>query len=353
MSALYRLVGPVLRGLDPETAHNLTLLALELGLAGKAPDVSGDSLRVSIAGLNFPNPVGLAAGFDKDARVPDQMLALGFGFVEVGSVTPKGQSGNPKPRIFRLVEDEAVINRLGFNNGGMDAAALRLERRNRSNGLVGVNIGKNKTSLDAVEDYQLVFEKLAPLADYVVVNVSSPNTPGLRDLQAVESLRPLLTRLFEARSNLSGVASRPPIFLKLAPDLAIDDAIAAADLADACGMDGLVISNTTIDRPETLRAENKRETGGLSGRPLFEKSTEVLRQVYRSQGHKLPIVGVGGVASAQDAYAKIRAGASLVQLYSALIYQGPGLISSVVDGLENLVERDGFANVMEAIGIDT
>lgn len=352
MSVLYRLVGPVLRGLDPETAHNLTLRALELGLAGKASNRSRVSLQVSVAGLTFLNPVGLAAGFDKDARVPGRMLALGFGFVEVGSLTPKAQSGNPLPRIFRLAEDEAVINRLGFNNGGMDAAAARLEQRNRSYGLVGVNIGKNKTSPDAIEDYQLVFEKLAPFADYVVVNVSSPNTPGLRDLQAVESLRPLLTRLFEVRSNLSGEISRLPIFLKLAPDLAIDDAIAAADLAAACGMDGLVISNTTIDRPEFLRSSNKLEAGGLSGRPLFDKSTELLRQVYRAQGSRLPIVGVGGIASAQDAYTKIRAGASLVQLYSALIYQGPGLVSSIVDGLEKLVADDGFANVAEAIGID-
>jgi dihydroorotate dehydrogenase len=352
VSALYRLVGPVLRGLDPETAHNLTLRALELGLAGKATNRSRVSLQVSVAGLAFPNPVGLAAGFDKDARVPGRMLALGFGFVEVGSLTPKAQSGNPLPRIFRLVEDEAVVNRLGFNNGGMDAAATRLKQRNRSDGLIGVNIGKNKASLDAIEDYQLVFEKLAPFADYVVVNVSSPNTPGLRDLQAVESLRPLLTRLFEVRSNLSGEISRLPIFLKLAPDLAIDDAIAAADLAAACGMDGLVISNTTIDRPETLKSSNKLETGGLSGRPLFDKSTELLRQVYRAQGSHLPIIGVGGIASAQDAYTKIRAGASLVQLYSALIYQGPGLVSSIVEGLEKLVAEDGFANVSEAIGID-
>ncbi len=352
MSGLYRLVGPVLRGLNPETAHNLTLRALELGLGGKAANVSRESLHLSVAGLTFPNPVGLAAGFDKDARVPGRMLMLGFGFVEVGSLTPKPQSGNPKPRIFRLVEDQAVINRLGFNNGGMDAAATRLADRDRSKGLVGVNIGKNKTSTDAVEDYQLAFNKLALLADYVVVNVSSPNTPGLRDLQAVESLRPLLTSLFQSRANLQEGTSRPPIFLKLAPDLAVDDALAAAHLAAECGMDGLVISNTTIDRPVTLKSPNRQESGGLSGRPLFDKSTELLRRVYRTSGGQLPIIGVGGVASAQDAYEKIRAGASLVQLYSALIYQGPGLVGSIVDGLDKLVAQDGFVSVTEAIGID-
>jgi dihydroorotate dehydrogenase len=350
---LFRLVGPALRALDPESAHNLTLCALEMGLVGgMRTGLPSPALQTSCLGLSFPNPVGLAAGFDKDARVPEQMLRLGFGFVEVGSITPKPQPGNPRPRIFRLPDDEAVINRLGFNNGGMEAAALRLERRSRGLGLIGVNIGKNKTSADAVADYRLAFLRLAPLADYVVVNVSSPNTPGLRDLQAVESLRPLLDCLVSERAGLEVRNGKPPILLKLAPDLTLDDALAAADLAGECGIDGLMISNTTIDRPDTLKSSKKHEAGGLSGRPLLEKSTALLRQVYRATSGAVPIVGVGGIASADDAYAKIRAGASLVQLYSALIYQGPGLVGRIVDGLENRLYQDGLSNIGQAVGAD-
>jgi dihydroorotate dehydrogenase len=347
----YRLFGPMLRRFEPELAHDLTLRALESGLGGKAGHKLRPSLAVRCIGLDFPNPVGLAAGFDKDARVPDRMLALGFGFVEVGTVTPEPQAGNPKPRIFRLPDDEAVINRLGFNNGGMEAMASRLERRPPGGGILGVNIGKNKTTEDAIADYRAAFERLAPLGDYVVVNISSPNTPGLRDLQAVESLRPLLHALVREREKTSAVA-RPPLLLKLAPDLAVDDAVQASMLAAGEGFDGLTISNTTIDRPATLASRHRDQAGGLSGKPLFERSTELLRSVYGATDHGLPIVGVGGVASAEQAYAKIRAGASLVQLYSALIYRGPGLIEQILAGLEVLLARDGLTSIEQAIGSD-
>ncbi len=354
MPDLYRLFGPALRSLAPERAHNLMLRALEMGLAGhRAGDAATPTLETSCFGLSFPNPLGLAAGFDKDARVPDRMLDLGFGFVEVGSITPKAQPGNPKPRIFRLAEDQAVINRLGFNNGGMEAAAQRLQRRRANQGIIGVNIGKNKSSTDAVEDYRLAFRRLAPLADYLVVNVSSPNTPGLRDLQTVGSLRPLLQCLVTERSSLSSDGNKPPVLLKLAPDLALDDALGAADLAADCGIDGLVISNTTLDRPDGLKSSSKGQAGGLSGRPLFGKSTDLLRRVYRANGGGLPIVGVGGIASAQNAYEKIRAGASLVQLYSALVFEGPRLVGNLLQGLEELLHADGFSNIAQAVGTDT
>jgi len=349
---LFSIVGPLLRCLDPEAAHNMTVKALELGLAGRAPTRIRPRLAVSVMGMDLPNPLGLAAGFDKDARVPDRMLDLGFGFVEVGTVTPRPQSGNPRPRLFRLSEDQAVINRMGFNNQGMEVAAQRLEGRSPRRGVVGVNIGKNKTSEDAIADYRAAFSRLAPLADYMVVNVSSPNTPGLRDLQAIESLRPLLDALAEERACATGNTGNVPLVLKLAPDLASEDAVAAGRLSVEAGFDGLSISNTTIERPAALKSRHRGETGGLSGRPLMERSTRLVRDVYRELGGTMPIIGVGGIASADDAYRKIRAGASAVQLYSALVYQGPRLVLQILDGLEQRLEADGYSSLSHAVGVD-
>lgn len=345
----YSLVGPLLRCLEPERAHEATLRALECGLAGRTRWRADPILHSRRFGLTFPHPLGLAAGFDKDARVADRMLALGFGFVEIGTVTPRPQSGNPRPRIFRLSEDRALINRLGFNNGGLDAAAARLAARH-GHGIVGANIGRNKDSTDAVSDYVAGFRALAPHADYVTVNISSPNTPGLRDLQAVESLKPLLQALVEARGNLAGEGARRPILLKLAPDLADADAVAAARLALDCGIDGLIVSNTTIARPAGLRSRHASEAGGLSGRPLMARSTELLGLLHRELGGGLPLVGVGGIASAEDAYAKVRAGACLLQLYTALVYCGPALVADIADGLAALLRRDGFGSLDEARG---
>ena len=351
MPDVYRIVGPLLRRMGPEAAHNLTLAALERGLAGRARWRPDPALAVRCFGLYFPHPLGLAAGFDKDARVADRMLALGFGFVEVGTVTPRPQSGNPRPRIFRLAEDRAIINRLGFNNRGLDAAAHRLAERSGP-GIVGANIGRNKDSIDATADYVEGLSRLAPLVSYVTVNVSSPNTPGLRDLQATETLRPLLDALVEARAGLAGSAARRPILLKLSPDLADAEAAAAASEALEAGLDGLVISNTTVARPPGLRSGHAKESGGLSGRPLFARSTELLRLVYRETEGRLPIVGVGGIASAEDALAKIEAGASLVQIYTALVYRGPGLVREIADGLAQLVRRSGAASIETLRGRD-
>ncbi len=347
----FRLFGPILRSLEPETAHNLILWALETGLFGRSRPPDHPELGVTCWGLTFPNPIGLAAGFDKDARVPDAMLGLGFGFSEVGTVTPRPQGGNPKPRVVRLTRDRAVINRLGFNNKGLQAASRRLAMR-RGTGIVGANIGRNKDSASAIDDYVEGLRAMAPLASYLVVNVSSPNTPGLRDLQAVNELRPLLEALLEARRKLTGKAASCPLCLKIAPDLTDDDAIAVAELGLDLGLDGLTISNSTIARPDNLQSPNSDESGGLSGPPLFGRSTELLRQVYAATNGKLPLIGVGGVSGPDDAYAKIRAGATLVQLYTALVFAGPGLVPIITDGLAKLLRRDGFATIGEAVGAD-
>jgi dihydroorotate dehydrogenase len=297
-----------------------------------------------VLGRDFPNPIGLAAGFDKNAEVPAAMLGFGFGFVECGTVTPRPQSGNRRPRLYRLSEDRAVINRMGFNNDGMDVVAARLATRRR-NGICGINIGANKDSLDRIEDYRRAFTCLAPLADYVAVNVSSPNTPGLRGLQDRGELTRLLAVLREAQR-----ASPVPLLLKIAPDLdghALDD---IAEVALASGIEGLIVANTTIARPSSLRSRYASEAGGLSGVPLFEVSTGILREMRARTGDKLVLVGVGGIASGSDAYAKIRAGASLVQLYSALAFEGPGLVQRIKQELLACLVRDGFASVGEAIG---
>ncbi len=351
---LTRAALPLLRALPAEPAHDLTLRLLESGLA-PAPRPAADppSLAIDLWGCRFPNPVGLAAGFDKDARVPDAMLGFGFGFVETGTVTPLPQVGNVKPRLFRLPEDRAVINRFGFNNRGLDAYATRLEARRQVGrpGIVGANVGKNKDQADAVADYAAGIERVAALADYLVVNVSSPNTPGLRDLQRREPLLALAQAVLAARARAVPV-DPPPLLLKVAPDLSPDDRADVAYVALESGIDGLIIGNTTISRPPTLAGRHRAEAGGLSGRPLMALSTEVLSDLWRRTGGRVPLVGTGGIASGADAYAKIRAGASLVQLYTGLVYEGPGLVRRIKAELAALLARDGFARLADAVGAD-
>ena len=349
MVDLYTLVGPLLRKFEPEQAHTITIRALKTGLVPGRRPVSHPSLEVPLWGLRFPNPVGLAAGFDKNAEVPDAMLGQGFGFVEIGSVTPRPQPGNPKPRMFRLTEDQAVINRMGFNNEGLDAVARRLERRPRV-GIVGANLGKNKDTEDAAADYEKGAARLAPFCDYMVINVSSPNTPGLRALQGRDQLEALVGRTRAALDQASQGAKRPPLLLKIAPDLNDEDLIDIAAVALAGGLDGLIVSNTTIARPASLQSRHAPETGGLSGGPLMAPSTAILARMYGLTEGKLPLVGAGGIASAADSYAKIKAGASLVQVYSALVYQGTGLVERINQGLIALLQADGFASITDAVG---
>jgi dihydroorotate dehydrogenase len=338
-----------LRCLPPETAHRSTLTLLRCGtrFLSRAP-ADDPRLAVSALGLSFPNPIGLAAGFDKDARVPDAMLKLGFGFVECGTLTPQPQKGNPRPRLFRLAEDAAVINRMGFNNAGTADAAARLKSRPHR-GVLGLNIGANKDSANRIADYRSAFAALAPFADYIAVNVSSPNTPGLRNLQARDELTRLLEVLVSERVVQS---SRTPILLKIAPDIALSDLDQITETALAAGIEGLIVSNTTIERASSLKSRYANESGGLSGAPLFAASTVLLKETRRRVGSKLTLVGVGGVFSGADAYAKIRAGALLVQLYTALALKGPGLLSRIKADLLALMERDGFAHVGEAVGVD-
>ena len=338
---LYRLAAPVLFMLDPERAHRLTIAALRLTPAMRA--AHSGPLATRVAGLEFPNPVGLAAGFDKDAEAPDAMLGLGFGFVEAGSITPRAQLGNPKRRLFRLVEDRAVINRMGFNNGGITPARARLSARARR-GIVGVNVGANKDSTDRIADYLAGIAAFSPVADYLTVNISSPNTPGLRDLQAEGELQALLAAIAGERT-----AETPPVFLKVAPDLASGDHERIVRAAIDHGIAGLIVSNTTISRPP-LRSRHAWETGGLSGAPLRDLALDQLRRFRALAGSDLPLIGVGGIATAEDAWARIRAGASLVQLYSALVYEGPGLARRIVRGIEELMRRDGFSSIAEAVG---
>lgn len=334
-----------LRALPAETAHRATvrLVGLLEPLLARPP-ADDARLGVSAFGFQFPNPVGLAAGFDKDAEVPDAMLKLGFGFVECGTVTPRPQAGNPRPRLFRLPEDGAVINRMGFNNQGMEAAAARLSAR-RKTGIVGINIGANKDSADRIADYAETFARLASLADYVTVNVSSPNTPGLRGLQNKDELARLLSTLMATR----GGSGFKPVLLKIAPDLdeqALDD---IAQTVAASGIEGIIISNTTIARPP-LKSAHAQEAGGLSGRPLLAPSTEMLRRMRRRVSANIVLIGAGGIFSGADAYEKIRAGASLVQLYTGLVYEGPGLVTRIKKELLACLTRDGFATIADAVG---
>lgn len=339
---IFEFARPALFALDPERAHKLTVKALALSpKRGPAP---AGTLTTEVAGLRFPNPLGMAAGFDKDAEVPDELLGLGFGFAEVGSITPLPQAGNPKPRLFRLVEDRAVINRMGFNNSGAEVARQRLQRRAGRSGVVGINIGANKDSEDRIADYAQMTRIMAPLASYLAVNISSPNTPGLRALQDESALTGLLEAVFEARGK-----SGPPVFLKVAPDLEPADVDAIARIAADTGLAALIVSNTTITRPG-LKSRDASETGGLSGAPLRDLALERLRDFRKATGGTIPLVGVGGIASAEDAWARIRAGASLVQLYSAMVYEGPGLPARITRGLERLMKRDDFSSIAEAVG---
>jgi dihydroorotate dehydrogenase len=339
---MFSLARPLLFALDPEVAHNLTMAALKTGLVPAAP-ADDPILATQFAGLSLPNPIGLAAGFDKDAEVPDAMLKLGFGFVECGSVCPRPQPGNPRPRLFRLVEDDAVINRFGFNSKGVEFAHARLSARRGKPGVVGINLGANKDSEDRADDYAVGLRALAPLASYVTVNISSPNTPGLRALQDGAALADLIARVMAARGALE-----VPLFVKVAPDQGEDD---WATIARACidgGIDGLIVSNTTLARP-TLASAHAGETGGLSGAPLKPLALAALRRFRAETGGQLPLIAVGGIASGQDAYDRIRAGASAVQLYSALVYHGPGLVTRIKADLAALLRRDGFASVAEAV----
>ena len=349
----FQLLSPLLRLLPAEFAHGLTLRALTAGLVPPQPDVSHPSLETVLWGRTFPNPVGLAAGFDKNAEVAGAMLTLGFGFVEAGSVTPRPQPGNPKPRLFRLPQDKAIINRMGFNNHGLEVFATNLVRRPH-HGIVGVNLGKNKDTADAAVDYEIGAKCLAPLADYLVINVSSPNTPGLRALQGRKQLMDLVARTRNALDSAISprATSKPPLLLKIAPDLVDDDLKDIANIAMFGGLDGLIVSNTTVARPETLISSRAKQTGGLSGQPLFDSSTAILRRMYALTFGRVPIIGVGGISSGMDAYLKIRAGASLVQLYSALVYQGPGLVTAIKRDLIELLARDGFKSISQAVGAD-
>jgi dihydroorotate dehydrogenase len=348
MPDLYPLIRLLLRALPAEAAHRLTLAALSSGFGPLIAERDPPSLAQTLWGRVFPNPVGIAAGFDKDAQAPDALLRLGFGFAETGTVTPRPQPGNPKPRIFRLYEDRAVINRLGFNSRGLEPTLARLRARPRV-GVVGVNLGKNRDSTDAAADYLDGVRRVGPLADYFVINVSSPNTPGLRDLQRREILDDLLRRLVAARDE---AAPGTPLLVKIAPDLSSEERADIAAIAPASGVDGIVIGNTTVSRPPNLRSPHAGEQGGLSGPPLLAPSTAVLADMYRLTEGKIPLVGVGGIASAADAYAKIRAGASLVQLYTALVFAGPALVGRIKRGLAELLARDGLASIAEAVGAD-
>ncbi len=338
MSRLLDLALPFARLMDPETAHGLSIRALSC-LPPRAVPVDDSRLNVSAFGLAFPNPVGLAAGFDKEAEVPDAMLGAGFGFVEVGTITPRPQPGNPRPRNFRLVEDRAVINRYGFNSGGHGPALARLSARTkrRAPGIVGVNVGANKDSTDRAADYVAGIRAFAGVASYFTANVSSPNTPGLRDLQEEKALDELLARVIEARDAATpGV----PLLLKIAPDLALPHLDGVVSVARRRRIDGLIVSNTTLSRPPSLRSPHKSETGGLSGRPLFALSTRMLAETFVRVDGAFPLIGVGGIDSPAAALAKIEAGASLIQLYSALVYEGLGLVERIKQGLTAQLARE-------------
>lgn len=341
----------LLHMLPAETAHDMTICALKYGLYPPKFFVPDTALHARVWGLDFPSPVGLSAGFDKNAEVYNAMLGLGMGFVEVGSITPKPQYGNPKPRLFRLPADGAIINRFGFNNKGMVSVLKNLQNRTKK-GIVGVNLGKNKTTNDPIQDFVIGCEALAPYADYVVINVSSPNTPGLRDLQGGEDLAKILTAVCEKRNVVCG-DTPPPVLVKIAPDLADEDIKNICDVVVTLGGDGIIVSNTTNARPSHMHPQDTlAETGGLSGRPLFKMSTEKLKTVFQYTGGQIPLIGVGGICDGYDAYEKIRAGASLVQLYSALVYGGIPLIARIHKELADAVRQDGFSHYTDAIGVD-
>ena len=339
--------------LDPERAHQAALRALELGLGPRVAPVADSRLCVEAFGLRFPNPVGLAAGFDKDARVPDAMLAFGFGHVEIGSVTPLPQDGNPRPRLFRLPADRAVINRMGFNSAGHEAVAARLEARRIRPGILGVNLGANKASPDKSTDFAAGIERLGAFASYLTINISSPNTPGLRDLQLPDALGKLLEQLVAARTRLSArTGAKPPLIVKLSPEIAEDDLPEVVKRLVGGGIDGVAISNTTLARDGLVETTLAAETGGLSGRPLFRRATRQLARVFQLSEGKLPLMGIGGIDSGESAAAKIAAGASLVQLYTGMIFEGPGLPERVNRHLAGELERRGLTTLAALRGIE-
>jgi dihydroorotate dehydrogenase len=336
----------ILRQMDPERAHKIALAGLRAGLAPLPGPVTSDRLKVTVAGLEMPNPVGLAAGFDKNAEAVPQLSRAGFGFIELGAATPRPQPGNAKPRLFRLTEDQAVINRFGFNNDGMEQIAARLARRRRSAVPRGINLGANKDSDNRAEDFARVLRVIGPHVDFATVNVSSPNTEKLRDLQGKAVLRALLNGVMVARGKLE----RPiPVFLKIAPDLNHNELVEIAEVARETGLDAIIATNTTLAR-EGLKSTHSDEKGGLSGAPLFEKSTRILAQLSEITGGDIPLIGVGGVSSAEQAWAKIKAGASAVQLYSAMVYHGLSLAPRIARELDQLAASEGFANISDAVG---
>jgi len=343
--SLYPLIRPFWFALDAERAHRLTISALKLKPNRRPPDFP-ECLRSKVAGLSFPSPIGLAAGFDKDAEVPEPMLGLGFGFVEVGTITPRPQPGNPKPRLFRLRDDEAVVNRMGFNNRGQAAAFQRLLDCNHVRGIIGVNIGANKDSADRIADYVEGVRAMSSAARYLTINISSPNTPGLRQLQDEGALRALLSAVQEARG-----AKGPPIFLKVAPDLGEGEPDQIVRAAIQHKVDAIIVSNTTVSRPP-LKSKSRDEAGGLSGAPLKPIALKALREFRSASGGEMPLIGVGGIANSDDAWERIRAGASLVQLYTAMVYQGPGIARRIAHGLADRVRQAGFANIAEAVGTE-
>ena len=343
---------PLLRWLDPEDAHRLAIQGLRL-LPPIRPRADDPKLAVRAFGLNFPNPVGMAAGFDKNAEVPDALLRLGFGFVEIGSVTPRPQGGNPRPRLFRLERDEAIINRMGFNNDGADTVLRRLAARANHAGIVGVNVGANKDSDDRTADYVKLIETFAPVASYFTVNVSSPNTPGLRNLQQSAALDDLLARVIDARERVRKQAGDSPVLLKIAPDLSLAELDDVVHIARSRRVDGMIVANTTLARPATLREGNRaKEQGGLSGRPLFRLSTRMVAETYVRVEGAFPLVGVGGIDSGGAALTKIRAGASLIQLYSSLVYKGLGLVDDIKRDLASTLLRTGRDSLSEIVGAD-
>jgi dihydroorotate dehydrogenase len=343
---------PLLRWFDPEDAHRLAIQGLRLLPPGR-PRIDNPMLAVRAFGLNFPNPIGIAAGFDKNAEVPDELLRLGFGFVEIGSVTPKPQPGNPRPRLFRLEADDGVINRLGFNSEGGDAVLRRMAARANRGGIVGINIGANKDSPDRTADYVNLIEKFAPVASYFTINVSSPNTPGLRNLQQASQLDDLLARVIDAREQVRKQAGESPVLLKVAPDLSLNELDDVVQIARSRRVDGMIVSNTTLARPPSLRSGARaNEQGGLSGRPLFRLSTRMVAETYVRVEGAFPLIGVGGIDSGGAALMKIRAGASLIQIYSALVYKGLGLIDDIKTDLVSVLRRTGRESIDEIVGAD-
>ena len=342
---LWRLASPLVARLEPETAHRLTIRALQSGVLRARTEDDDPRLAIRRFGIDFPNPVGLAAGADKNAEAPGGALGLGLGFVEAGTVTPRPQAGNPRPRLFRLDEDRAIINRMGFNNDGCDAVLARLAAH-RGGGIVGVNIGANRDSADRIDDYVKGLAAFGPVASYVAVNVSSPNTPGLRNLQARSELEALVARLNETRA---GLPAPVPLLVKIAPDLDRDELAAIAEVCLAGGIDGIIVSNTTVSRPP-LRSRHAGEAGGLSGRPLFELSTRTLAETWRLVGDRIPLIGVGGIDSAETAWTKLTAGAALVQLYTALAFEGPRLVTAIRRGLSRRLDELKLASISQAVG---